>query len=104
MNVAAGGPAGALERGPAAGSRRRAPLASLRIGEPPRSRAAGPQGPFVQVINCSPKRVRSSRVLRNEAPSRYAQESSRGCLLTGTKAIKFPPAYPDRLEDRGRGG
>ena len=69
MNVAAGGPAGALERGPAAGSRRRAarpfengrraPLASLRIGEPPRSRAAGPQGPFVQVINCPPKRVRS---------------------------------------------
>ena len=60
MNVAAGGPAGALERGPAAGLRRRAPLASLRIGEPPRSRTAGPQGPFVQVINCPPKRVRSS--------------------------------------------
>ena len=38
---------------------REAALASLRIGEPPRSRAAGPQGPFVQVINCPPKRVRS---------------------------------------------
>ena len=68
MNVAARGPAGALGRGPARSRRRaarpfeygrRASMASLRIGEPPRSRARGPQGPFVQVLNCPPKRVRS---------------------------------------------
>ena len=68
MNVAARGPAGALGRGPAGSRRRaarpfeygrRASMASLRIGEPPRSRARGPQGPFVQVLNCPPKRVRS---------------------------------------------
>ena len=60
MNVAAGGPRGSFgaparpfEYG------RRASMASLRIGEPPRSRARGPQGPFVQVLNCPPKRVRS---------------------------------------------
>ena len=80
MNVAAGGPAAALGRGPAGSPRRaarpfeygrRASMASLRIGEPPRSRARGPQGPFVQVLNCPPKRVRSTvplggvAVLRN---------------------------------------
>ena len=81
MNVAVRGPAGALGRGPAGSRRRaarpfeygrRAPTASLRIGEPPRSRATGPQGPFVQAINCPPKRVRSTTT----PPARRARPAS----------------------------
>ena len=77
MNVAARGPAGALGRGPAGSPKRaarpfeygrRASMASLRIGEPPRSRARGPQGPFVQVLNCPPKRVSSTTKAAVVAP------------------------------------
>ena len=83
MNVAARGPAGALGRGPAGSRRRaarpfeygrRASMASLRIGEPPRSRARGPQGPFVQVLNCPPKRVRSTPPLVSSIENRLDRD------------------------------
>ena len=84
-------------------------MASLRIGEPPRSRAPGPQGPFVQVLNCPPKRVRSKSAMkqRNSLRCDASGQTGRAALVTVLRAIfesthlseeQFERVWRDRLE------